>query len=144
MLLKPQLRLSSLQALAKASATVCARLYEFVTDRSGSHVARRLLCVLAGRNVLPATTAGRAKDGASYAKATKVDRGTPELLVWHERWEFACHGGIEQHLVVTSKAGQLATQRGCLSDFSRTDTSCFNISLADRCLVTIQAPTPSE
>ena len=77
---KPQLRLSSLQALAKASATVCARLYEFVTDRSGSHVARRLLCVLAGRNVLPAASAGRAKDGASYAKATKVDRALQHCL----------------------------------------------------------------
>ena len=61
------------QALEHACGVVTAHLYEFATDRNASHVARCLLCVAAGRNVLPA--AGRAAggiDGASHGKASTL------------------------------------------------------------------------
>ncbi|GLC52285.1 hypothetical protein PLESTB_000605000 [Pleodorina starrii] len=33
--------------------SICPHLYDYVTDRFATHVVRRLLCLLAGRNVLP-------------------------------------------------------------------------------------------
>jgi hypothetical protein len=42
------------QALERTCRVVTAHLYQFATDRNGSHVARALLCVLAGRDVAPA------------------------------------------------------------------------------------------
>ena len=58
------------QALERACGVVTRHLYEFATDRNASHVARRLLCVLAGRDVLPAPgRAANGVDGASHGKA---------------------------------------------------------------------------
>ena len=42
-----------LQLLAEACNSVCEHLYDFLTNRYATHVARRLLCIIAGRNVLP-------------------------------------------------------------------------------------------
>ena len=41
------------QLLAEACDSICEHLYDFVTNRYATHVARRLLCIVAGRNVLP-------------------------------------------------------------------------------------------
>lgn len=32
---------------------ICPHLYDYATDRFATHVVRRLLCLAAGRNVLP-------------------------------------------------------------------------------------------
>ena len=42
-----------LQLLAEACNSICEHLYDFITNRYATHVARRLLCIVAGRNVLP-------------------------------------------------------------------------------------------
>ncbi len=42
-----------LQLLTEACNNVCEHLYDFLTNRYATHVARRLLCIIAGRNVLP-------------------------------------------------------------------------------------------
>ncbi|GAX84255.1 hypothetical protein CEUSTIGMA_g11678.t1 [Chlamydomonas eustigma] len=49
--------------------TICSQLYEYITDRYATHVARRLLCVAAGRNVLPPSKAQREGLTAAAAKS---------------------------------------------------------------------------
>ncbi len=44
---------SILQLLAEACNSICENLLDFMTNRYATHVARRLLCIIAGRNVLP-------------------------------------------------------------------------------------------
>ena len=66
------------QALERACGVVTAHLYEFATDRNASHVARRLLCVAAGRDVLPA--AGRAAGGVDGASHGKVNTEALHVL----------------------------------------------------------------
>jgi nucleolar protein 9 len=41
------------QLLTEACNSVCEHLFDFLTNRYATHVARRLLCIIAGRNVLP-------------------------------------------------------------------------------------------
>ncbi|GIL74790.1 hypothetical protein Vretimale_2348 [Volvox reticuliferus] len=41
------------QVMKLLTDSICPHLYDYVTDRFATHVARRLLCLLAGRNVLP-------------------------------------------------------------------------------------------
>ena len=59
------------QVLVRVTEVTMEHLYEFATDRNASHVARRLLCVLAGFDVMPAQHSGASMDG-SAAKANKV------------------------------------------------------------------------
>ena len=42
-----------LQLLSQAQNSLCGQLFDFLTNRYATHVARRLLCIMAGRNVLP-------------------------------------------------------------------------------------------
>ena len=62
-----------MQVLARVTEVTVEHLYEFATDRNASHVARRLLCVLAGFDVMPAQHSAASMDG-SAAKANKVRR----------------------------------------------------------------------
>ena len=57
--------------LAKTTDVTLEHLYEFATDRNASHVARRLLCVIAGHDVMPAQHNSSSMD-ASAVKANKV------------------------------------------------------------------------
>lgn len=41
------------QVLTLLTDAVCPHLYQYITDKFATHAARRLLCLLAGRNVLP-------------------------------------------------------------------------------------------
>ena len=66
---------SSLQVLQSLTGVVVAHLWEFATDRNASHVARQLLCVIAGRDVTPAQRGGAAAaDGAAFIRAAKVPK----------------------------------------------------------------------
>ena len=58
--------------LASISAGVTAHLADHATHRSASHAARRLLSVLAGRDVAPAVAAAAATDGAAFVRAAQV------------------------------------------------------------------------
>lgn len=42
-----------LQLLVDACNRICEHLLDFLTNRYATHVARRLLCLIAGRDVLP-------------------------------------------------------------------------------------------
>ena len=64
-----------MQVLAKTADVTVEHLYEFATDRNASHVARRLLCVIAGRDVMPAQHNSSSMD-ASAVKANKVSAMT--------------------------------------------------------------------
>ena len=67
--------LCAVQVLAKTTDVTMEHLYEFATDRNASHVARRLLCVIAGRDVMPAQHNSSSMD-ASAIKANKVSAMT--------------------------------------------------------------------
>ena len=43
----------ALQLLEAACSSICEHLLDFLTNRYATHVARRLLCIIAGRDVLP-------------------------------------------------------------------------------------------
>lgn len=64
-------RLHAVQILEKTTDVTVEHLYEFATDRNASHVARRLLCVIAGHDVMPAQHNSSSVD-ASAIKANKV------------------------------------------------------------------------
>ena len=59
------------QILTRIADVTVEHLYEFATDRNASHVARRLLCVFAGFDVMPAQH-NSASINASAVKANKV------------------------------------------------------------------------
>jgi hypothetical protein len=62
-----------LQVLRKLTEVTVAHMWEFATDRNASHVARKLLCIIAGRDVTPAqTAAAQSVDGAAFIRAAKV------------------------------------------------------------------------
>ena len=61
-----------LQVLQRLCAVIVQHSWEFSTDRNATHVARRLLCVLAGRDVLPAQANSHEVSGAAYSAASKV------------------------------------------------------------------------
>ena len=61
----------AMQILSKVTDVTVEHLYEFATDRNASHVARRLLCVIAGADVIPPQPNSSSMD-ASAIKAGKV------------------------------------------------------------------------
>ncbi|KAK9838453.1 hypothetical protein WJX81_000207 [Elliptochloris bilobata] len=67
------------QVLASIAGSVRAHLGDHAAHRSASHAARRLLSVLAGRDVAPAAPAAAATDGAAYARATQAKQGRAGL-----------------------------------------------------------------
>jgi hypothetical protein len=66
-----------MQVLEQLCSVKVAHMWEFATDRNATHVARRLLCVLAGRDVMPAHSNARSLDGATYVRAAKVCAAVP-------------------------------------------------------------------
>lgn len=62
---------AAMQILSKVTDVTVEHLYEFATDRNASHVARRLLCVIAGADVIPPQHNSSSMD-ASAIKAGKV------------------------------------------------------------------------
>ncbi len=58
------------QMLKTATDEVCTELWSFLTDRFATHVARRLLCVLCGADILSA--------GARGASAAPAPAGLPD------------------------------------------------------------------
>ena len=62
-LFKKATTLCVLQLLAEACNSVCEHLLDFLTNRYATHVARRLLCIVAGRDVLPRAAKSRNKVG---------------------------------------------------------------------------------
>ncbi len=60
------------QVLATICASVAAHLADHAPHRSASHAARRLLSVLAGRDVAPAAPAAAATNGAAYVHTAQV------------------------------------------------------------------------
>ena len=62
-----------MQMLQNLTGVTVAHLWEFATDRNASHVARKLLCIIAGRDVTPAQSApAHSVDGAAFIRAAKV------------------------------------------------------------------------
>lgn len=55
----------TVQLLSEAQSSLCAQLFDFLTNRYATHVARRLLCSMAGRNVLPLAAKSQNKVCAS-------------------------------------------------------------------------------
>ncbi|KAL0051826.1 hypothetical protein WJX82_002725 [Trebouxia sp. C0006] len=73
------------ELLTEACNNVCEHLYDFLTNRYATHVARRLLCIIAGRNVLPLAAKSQNKKSKGGALASKVgllpgkQAATPEV-----------------------------------------------------------------
>jgi hypothetical protein len=82
------------QVLATICASVAAHLADHAPHRSASHAARRLLSVLAGRDVAPAAPAAAATDGAAYVRAAQVRRRTANTMspLQRRRCSSGCRG----------------------------------------------------
>ncbi|BDA51236.1 Nucleolar protein 9 [Coccomyxa sp. Obi] len=103
------------EVLQSLTGVVVAHLWEFATDRNASHVARRLLCVIAGRDVTPAQRGGAAAaDGAAFIRAAKQGAGQPAGLAA----KMGAGGKRERHrtmarhpVLLTQIAGDLLTDK---------------------------------
>ncbi|BDA51149.1 Nucleolar protein 9 [Coccomyxa sp. Obi] len=74
------------EVLQSLTDIVVAHLWEFATDQNASHVARRLLCVIAGRDVTPAQRSGAAAaDGAAKQGAGQLAGLAAKMGVGGER-----------------------------------------------------------
>lgn len=89
--------------LRDLTGVTVAHLWEFATDRNASHVARRLLCAVAGRDVAPARSNAHSADGAAFIRAAKVRIQSSTLQTSFEP-HFFC-GESSGHQVVSKLQG---------------------------------------
>ncbi|CAL8466393.1 g5929 [Coccomyxa elongata] len=103
------------EVLQSLTAVVVEHLWEFATDRNASHVARRLLCVIAGRDVTPAQRGGAAAaDGAAFIRAAKQGPGQAAGLAakMGAGGERERHRAMARHPeLLTQIAGDLLTDK---------------------------------
>ena len=94
-----------LQALTAVTEAAAGALYELATSQYGSFVARRLLCVLSGRDVAPAAPGKKQAPAPDAGAGAGSRRGARSWLLVTQTGDRARH---------TEQAGYCATRNGPL------------------------------
>ncbi len=67
-------------------------LQEYIQDKHATHVPRRLLCVIAGRDVLPLNRAQPGKVGGRVGVGMKCSHGVLKARLAHDKTRGCSHG----------------------------------------------------